>query len=64
MAGHPSPSPGPGPSSEEKGFMGFVKKNKWFIAGGVGALVFIIVLMMMMGGSGGKSSGFSDLSEF
>jgi hypothetical protein len=59
MAG---PSPSPGPASKEGGFMGFLKKNKWFIAGGVGGLVLIIVLIMVM--SGGNSSGYSDLSEF
>ena len=62
MAGS-SPSPSPGPSSEKKGVMAFMKKNKWFIAGGVGGLVFLIVLIMMMGGKS-KSSGMSDLSEF
>ena len=62
MAG-PSPSPSPGPSSEKKGFMAFMKKNKWFIAGGVGSLVLIIVVLMIMGGKS-ESSGMSDLSEF
>lgn len=59
MAGH---SPSPSPASKETGFMGFIKKNKWYIAGGVGGLVFIIVMIMLM--SGGSSSGYSDLSEF
>lgn len=55
-------SPSPGPASKKTGFMGFLKKNKWYIAGGVGGLVFIIVMIMVM--SGGSSSGYSDLSEF